>query len=94
MTRYTKGTDVLTNKKEVLRFPLFERIDFHVPSGETFCEEFFMKVPLGAMHSFISDSNEIRWKISVLIKTGRTGTILREAPIVVVPDNTKSENGR
>ena len=94
MTRYTKGTDVLTNKKEVLRFPLFERTDFHVPSGETFCEEFFMKVPLGAMHSFISDSNEIRWKISVLIKTGRTGTILREAPIVVVPDNTESDNGR
>ncbi len=89
MTRYTKGTDVLTNKQEVLRFPLFERTDFHVPSGETFREEFFMKVPSGAMHSFISDSNEIRWKISVQIKTGRMGTIVREAPIVVVPDTAK-----
>ena len=85
MTRYTKGTDVLTNKQEVLRFPLFERTDFHIPSGETFREEFFMKVPPGAMHSFISDSNEVRWKLSVQIKTGRMGTIVREAPVVVVP---------
>ena len=89
MTRYTKGTDVLTNKKEVLRFPLFERTDFHVPPNEPFHKEFFIKVPHGAMHSFISESNEIRWKISVQIKTGRMGTITREAPVVVVPDTVK-----
>lgn len=89
MTRYTKGTDVLTNKKEVLRFPLFERTDFRVSPNEPFHKEFFIKIPHGAMHSFMSESNEIRWKISVQIKTGRTGTITREAPIVVVPDAVK-----
>jgi uncharacterized membrane protein YedE/YeeE len=85
IARFRDGTDTLTNKQEVLRIPLYARDDLRIPSGETFREEFFLKIPAGAMHSFQTDSNEIRWKVSVLIKTGKTGTIRRECPIIILP---------
>ena len=85
IARYRQGTNTLTNRKEVLRIPLFSRADFRIPSGETCREEFFMKIPPGAMHTFHTHSNDIRWKISVLIRTGKSGTICRECPIIVMP---------
>lgn len=85
IARYRQGTDTLTNQKEVFRLPLFAKSDFLIPRGETFREEFFMKLPLGAMHSLSTESNLIRWKIVVEIKTKKAGTIKRESPIVVLP---------
>ena len=85
IARYRQGTNTLTNRKEVLRIPLFSRSDFRIPSGETCREEFLMKVPAGAMHTFHTHSNDIRWKISVLIRSGKSGTIRRECPIIVMP---------
>lgn len=85
IARYRQGTDTLTNKKEVLRIRLFSKDSFQIPRGKTEREEFFLMVPIGAMHSLHTDSNEIRWKISVEIKTGKTGTIRRECPVIVLP---------
>ena len=83
--RYRQGTDTLTNVKEVFSLPLFSKTDFLVPSGQTFREEFFMKVPMGAMHSFSTESNAVSWNIVVEIQTKKTGTVKRVCPIVVLP---------
>ena len=85
VARFRQGTDTLTNQKEVFRLPLFERTDFLIPSGETFREDFFMKIPFGAMHSLSTEFNQILWKVVIEIKMKKTGTITRESPLVVMP---------
>lgn len=85
VTRYRQGTDTLTHRKEVFRLPLFSKDDLLVPAGETRREEFFLKIPIGTMHSFTSEFNQINWKIIIDIETKGKTHLQRECPLVVLP---------
>lgn len=83
--RYRQGTDTLTHQKEVFRLPLLSKSDFSVARGETVREEFFLKLPIGAMHSFQAENSQIFWKIVIEIDVRGGGQLRRECPLVVLP---------
>ena len=85
VTRYRQGTDTVTHHKEVFRLPLFTKADLLVPAGETRREEFFLKLPIGAMHSFTAEFNQINWKIAIDIEVQGKTHLKRECPLVVQP---------
>lgn len=85
IARYRQGTDTLTNQKEVFRQSLFVKNDWTVPVGETASEEFFLKLPIGAMHSFAAENNRVLWRIVIDIEVKPGLTLRRECPLVVMP---------
>lgn len=85
IARYRQGTDTLTNHKEVFRHPLFSKTDWHIPAGETASEEFFLKLPIGAMHSFAAENNRVLWRIVIEIEVKPGLSLRRECPLVVMP---------
>ena len=85
IARFHQGTDTMTSHKEVFRQPLFSRTDFEATSGVPMEQEFFLQLPLGAMHSFRRENNEIRWRIGVFVQVVGWPDIHREYPIIVQP---------
>lgn len=85
IARYRQGTDTLTNQKEVFRQPLFSKTDWNIPAGETASEEFFLKLPIGAMHSFAAENNRVLWRIVIEIEVKPGLSLRRECPLVVMP---------
>ncbi len=85
IARFHQGTDTITSRKEVFRQTLFSRTDFETTADAPLEQEFFLQLPLGAMHSFRQENNEILWKIDVFAKLVGWNEIRRECPIVVDP---------
>lgn len=85
IARFRQGTDTVTNRKDVFRQRLFGRKDFETTADMPLHREFFLQLPLDAMHSFRQANNEIAWKIEVLAQTAGRPFLLRECPIVVRP---------
>ena len=85
IARFHQGTDTITSQKEIFRHPLFSRTDFETTANAPLEQEFFLQLPLGAMHSFRRENNEIVWKIDVFAKVIGWPDIHRECPIVVLP---------
>ena len=83
--RFHQGTDTITSRKEVFRQPMFSRVDFETSADVPLEQEFFLQLPLGAMHSFRRENNEIQWKIDVFIKLIGWPNIHRSCSIVVMP---------
>ncbi|GHT32404.1 hypothetical protein FACS1894214_4250 [Planctomycetales bacterium] len=85
IARFRQGTETITNRKIVFRQPLYERSDFETTADSPFKDDFFLCLPLGAMHSFRQENNEIVWKISVFAQISGWHNLRRECPIVVRP---------
>ena len=85
IARFHQGTDTITTRKEVFRRSLFSRTDFATTAGIPIEQEFFLQLPLGAMHSFRQANNEIRWGIDVFAQVVGWPDIRRDYLIIVHP---------
>jgi len=85
ITRFRQGTDTITSRKEVYSQPLFYREDFEISRNEPLRQEFFMRLPDGAMHSMVLEHNEIAWKIVLRADLLNWPELHCECPIVVLP---------
>ncbi len=85
ISRFRQGTDTVTNRKDVFRQNLFIRNDFEITVSQPLSQEFFIQLPLGAMHSLRLENNEVLWKLEIAAKIAGWPDILRECPIIVRP---------
>lgn len=85
IARFHQGTDTITNRKIVFSQNLFEREDFETTAAVSLEQEFFLQLPLQAMHSFRMENNEVSWKLEIEIQIAGWPKIRRECPIVVRP---------
>ena len=85
IARFRQGTDTITSRKEVYSQPLFFREDFEITQNEPLRQEFFMRLPHGAMHSTALEHNEIAWKIVLQADLLNWPELRCECPIIVLP---------
>lgn len=85
IARFRQGTDTTTSRKVVFRQTLFGRNDFETTPDQPLKQEFFMQLPLGAMHSLRLENNEVVWKLEILARVAGWPDLHRECPIVVRP---------
>ena len=85
IARFHQGTDTITSRKEVFRQPLFSRTDFETTASVPLEQEFFLQLPLGAMHSFRRENNEIQWRIDVFAQLVGWPDIHRDCQVIVQP---------
>jgi hypothetical protein len=82
---YRQGTDTRTESKEVHRQELCRQSDFEIRGGAPFERELDLKVPEGAMHSFVANHNEIAWKLVVEGDVAGWPAFKRAFPVIVRP---------
>ena len=87
VARFRQGTDTITTRKEVFRKELFHKTDFETARDAPLVEEMHFALPYGAMHSLITEHNEIRWMIIVNAKIAAWPDLKRECPIIVRPSH-------
>lgn len=92
VARYRQGTDTLTNQRDVFHLPLLSKT-WNVPKGEVENADFLLELPIGVMHSFFAENNQIHWRLVVEFTTARGTTIRRESPLVVIPFSPPEESG-
>jgi hypothetical protein len=95
VARFTQGTDTATNRRDVFKQVIFKKTDFDVSADMPLSEEFFLQLPIGAMHSFRQENNEIGWKIKITARIAGWSEVQRTCPIVVRPiimDDTTPED--
>ncbi|MDR1924412.1 MAG: hypothetical protein LBQ66_08555 [Planctomycetaceae bacterium] len=86
VARFRQGTDTATNRRDVFRQIIFRKKDFDTSADTPLSEEFFVQLPVGAMHSFRRENNEICWKIVIVANiAGWSAPVQKECPIVVRP---------
>ncbi len=85
IARFRQGTDIVTSRKDVFRQNLFVRNDFETTSALPLNREFFVQLPLGAMHSLRLENNEVFWKLEINAKIAGLPDVFRECPIIVRP---------
>lgn len=85
IARFRQGTDTITSRKDVFSQNLFSKEDFETTREKPFQEEFFIRLPLGAMHSMRLEHNEILWKIVLHAQIIGWSDLLFECPIIVNP---------
>jgi len=85
IARFRQGTDTITTRKEVFSKTLFQKTDFETQPDTPLVEEMRFSLPYGAMHSFFTEHNEIRWKISVQVDIVNWPNLNRNCPIIVRP---------
>ena len=87
VARFRQGTDTITTRKEVFRKELFCKKDFEALRDAPLVEEMRFSLPQGAMHSFVTDHNEICWKFLVQAKVVGGPDLKRECPVIVRPSS-------
>jgi hypothetical protein len=87
---YRQGTDMRTESRRVYEDRCFSRETFQVEPGLPFESCCQIRVPVGAMHSFQADHNEVTWKLIVRGSVDGRADYQREFQIVVNPPT----NGR
>jgi hypothetical protein len=85
IARFRQGTDTITTHKEVFSKTLFHKTDYETQPDMPLVEEMRFSLPFGAMHSFFTEHNEIRWKISVQADITHWPNLNRDCPIIVRP---------
>ena len=85
VARFRQGTDTITSHKEVFRKTLYHKTDFETQQDTPLIEEMRFSLPYGAMHSFFTEHNEVRWKISVQADIAHWPNLNRDCPIIVRP---------
>jgi hypothetical protein len=82
---YQQGTNSRTETCPVFQQEVFRRDGFEVQRGMPFEVRSLLRVPAGAMHSFRSTHNEIRWKLIVYGDVRGWPNYEREFPLLVYP---------
>jgi len=94
IARFRQGTDTITSRKKVYTQPLFFREDFETTRNEPLRQEFFMRLPHGAMHSMGLEHNEIAWKIVLRADLLNLPELHCECPIIVLPHAASEDRDR
>lgn len=92
--RYRQGTDTRTESRVVYEQQVYLREGFEIQRGaplEVQCEP---RVPLGAMHSFKSDNNEVNWKFVVRGDVAGWPDFSRAFPVIVHPADDSPDDRR
>jgi hypothetical protein len=82
---FRQGTDVRVERQPVLEHSVWSGQRLVVDPGEPFEQEFPVVVPAGAMHSFQSPHNAVRWTVVVRGESRRWPSFCRTFPVVVHP---------
>ena len=82
---YRQGTDTRTEYRRVFEDKLLEVQDFEIRQGVPFEQRFAVRIPVGGMHSFKADHNEINWKLVVRGTVDGWPGYERVFPVVVYP---------
>lgn len=85
VARFRQGTDTMTSRKEVYSQTLFLREDFETSRDEILRKELFLRLPIGAMHSCVTEHNEIVWKIVLHAQLIGWSDLYGECPIILNP---------
>ncbi len=84
--RYRQGTDTRTETRCVHRQSLFRREKFEIHGGVPLEVRCRLDVPVGIMHSFKSDNNELNWNLVVDGKVAGWPDYERSFPVVIHPE--------
>lgn len=87
---YRQGTDTRTEHCRVLKQSLYRVDNVEIDQAIPFEHLWTIAIPLGAMHSFKSTHNEIRWKLVVQGDVSGWPNFEREYPVIVVPGAVES----
>ena len=90
---YCQGTNTRSESLRVFEQPTFRRERVEVRHGVPFEARFPLDIPIGAMHSFKSEHNEIGWKIVVKGDVVGWPSFTRSFPVIVYPASARS-NGK
>jgi len=88
---YRQGTNVLSDSQIVFRRRLISRPAIECRRNESYEIDATLTVPDGAMHSFESPSNSIRWKLLVEGQPPGNQPLRRELPVVICPSTRRSD---
>lgn len=90
---YREGTDSRTESKCVLDRELLAVADFAVEYGQAYEGRCDVAVSAGAMHSFQSDNNAVRWKLVVAVEPVDLPAFTRNYPVLVYPAVVRAQKG-
>lgn len=88
---YRQGTNMLSDSQVVFSRRLVSRDTIECRRNESYEIDATLTVPDGAMHSFVSSSNSIRWKLLVEGCPPGNRPLHRELPVVICPSTRRSD---
>ena len=83
---YQQGTDIRIEIREAYRQLIFRREQMQVLPGMPLEIAEQVEVPLGAMHTFRSAHNAVRWKLEVSGQPSSWPVFTRTFPVIIYPD--------
>ncbi len=83
---FHQGTNVRTERRTIYSDRLFRRRGIPLPAGEVLTERLKFSLPENAMHSFVSPSNRVQWKIEIHGQVKGFPRIVRTYEVIVVPN--------
>lgn len=85
---FQQGTNSRTHRQRVVETELFRRVSFPIDRERPLVERIAFVVPAGAMHSFQSTHNAVKWKLVVRADLQNWPNYAREYAVVVCPDRS------
>ena len=85
VARYVQGTNSITHRYEAYSATLYTRYGVEVPLHETLVEKFTAITPIGAAPSFVSEHNEISWRVVVKLEFADGSSYSRDYDVIVYP---------
>jgi hypothetical protein len=90
---YQQGTDLREEFCTVHREVIFRREDFEIDHDIQFEQSATFRTPEGAMHSFRSEHNSIRWQLVVEGQAEKWPRYTRSFPIIIYPSTAPRAGG-
>lgn len=82
---FRQGTNTRTHVQRVVEREVFRREAFELRTPEPFAARFDLTVPDGAMHSFLSPHNSVKWKLVVRVELHNWPDFERAFTLIVHP---------
>ena len=89
---YSQGTDIRTETRVVHEQEILRHEDIRIEAGTPFEAQAELSIPSGAMHSFQSGHNAVRWKLSVHGVSTRGAAMVRNFPVLVYPESANGQS--
>lgn len=93
MASFRQGTDTRTERVIVWRELVKEWQNVQITPGVRFETHVTITIPAGAMHSFVSEHNALRWRVVVVGHPERWPAFTRVFPLVVFPAIGETQAG-
>ncbi|QDS95426.1 hypothetical protein FF011L_42220 [Roseimaritima multifibrata] len=82
---FRQGTDIRVDRNRVLSEIILDQYDLTIDLGRPWEQEFELKIPATAMHSFRSSHNAVHWKVIVSGEARPWPSFCQSFPVVVQP---------